>query len=141
MAWQNHLIGLYLGICKHYQYDLWVHAQRFSPNSIPRFSDEEVLTVYLWGVLRGQHKLKGIHTYANDHLRDWFPRLPSYQTFVSRLNRLSPVFAELAMRWESFAFYPGLVESKHIIDSTPIVMARESRRLRAKVSPELANCG
>lgn len=30
---------------------VWTHVTRLSPNSKPRFTDEEVLTVYLFGLL------------------------------------------------------------------------------------------
>ena len=112
-----------------------------SPNRIPHFSDEEVMTVYLWGTLRGYRAITQIHDYAQDHLHDWFPRLPAYQTFVGRLNRLGSVFAELAMRWISCATYSRIVDLRHVIDSIPIVMAIESRRYQAKVASEFANCG
>ena len=33
-----------------------------------------------------------MHRLIEKYWRDWFPRLPSYQTFVLRLNRLEPTF-------------------------------------------------
>ena len=39
--------------------------------------------------------MKQIHNYAKNHLRDWFPKLPSYQAFVNRLNKLSGAFSIL----------------------------------------------
>lgn len=141
MDWQDQLIKLYLDICQPFQYDLWVYGERLSPNNVPQFSDEEVITVYLWGILRGYRTVTKIHDYTQDHLHDWFPKLPAYQTFVDRLNRLESVFQALVMRWISCATYPGVIETKHIIDSIPIVMAVQSRRYKAKVASEFANCG
>ena len=79
MDWQEQLIKLYLDICQPYQEDLWVYGEGMSPNSIPHFSDEEVITVYLWGTLRGFRTITQIHDYVQDHLRVWFPRLSYIQ--------------------------------------------------------------
>ena len=42
------------------------------------FSDEEVITLFLFGVMDKHREIKGIYEYADRHLRDGFPRLPSY---------------------------------------------------------------
>ncbi|MEM8906665.1 MAG: hypothetical protein AAGD05_02360, partial [Bacteroidota bacterium] len=42
-----------------------------------------------------KYKVKSIHAYAKKYLHDWFPSLPSYQTFNNRLNRLAGVFPPL----------------------------------------------
>ena len=41
-------------------------------------------------------KIKQIHEYANDHLRSWFPLLPTYEAFIMRINRLSEALRNLA---------------------------------------------
>ena len=84
MDWQERLIGLYLYICEHYKTHLWVHAQRLSNNSHPKFSDEEVLTLYLFGMMQNHTTIKAIYTYTKDHLSDWFPDLPTYQGYMQR---------------------------------------------------------
>ena len=58
MDWQERLIGLYLYICDHYETHLWVHAQRLSNNDDPKFSDEEVLTLYIFGIMQNTRRLK-----------------------------------------------------------------------------------
>ena len=35
-----------------------------------------------------QNRLSEMHAYANRHLKDWFPTLPSYVAFVQRLNQI-----------------------------------------------------
>lgn len=60
-----------------------------------RFSDKEVLTIFLFGVIKKQKTLKAIYQYTNDHMKDWFPRLPSYVAFIQRLNKVSDVFIPL----------------------------------------------
>ena len=57
------------------------------------FSDEEVMTIYLFGIIDKIRSVKKIYGYAARHLRAWFPKLPSYVAFVQRLNRLADVFA------------------------------------------------
>jgi hypothetical protein len=59
------------------------------------FSDEELITLYLFGVIDKYREIKQTYEYANRHLRDWFSKLPSYVTFVQRLNKVAEVFAPL----------------------------------------------
>ena len=71
-------------ICDVYKSSLCFYCQRFSNNSNPEFTDEEVLTVYLFcGYCQRYFGIKEIHTFAKEYLSSWFPKLPSYQTFVS----------------------------------------------------------
>ena len=53
MDWQDRLITLFLFISKSYEEELCVTAERLSNNATPDFSDAEVLTVYLWGIMVG----------------------------------------------------------------------------------------
>ena len=50
------------------------------------FSDEEGITLFLFGVMDKYQEIKGIYEYADRHLHDWFVRLPSYVAYVQRLN-------------------------------------------------------
>ncbi len=59
------------------------------------FSDEEVITLFLFGVMDKHREIKDIDEYADRHLRDGFPRLPSYVAYVQRLNQVADVFAPL----------------------------------------------
>lgn len=49
--WQTQLITLYLFVCEHFNQGLWIHAQRFAPHADLGFTDEEVVTLYLAGIL------------------------------------------------------------------------------------------
>jgi hypothetical protein len=138
MAWQNQLITLYLTVCEHYQNGLWASVQRFSPYSDLRFSDQEVITLYLFGIMDKQRDIKSIYTQAQRYLRDWFPKLPSYTAYVQRLNRLAACFPALS---ESFCPTHASTSLVGLADSFPIVMAQRSRRYHAKVAPEYASCG
>lgn len=138
MDWQDQLITIYLYICKEYETDLWVYAQRFSSHVDLKMSDEEVISLYLFGIIDGHRTIKQIHTYADRHLRSWFPHLPSYAGYVMRLNRLADVFAPLLERIQS-----GLptTPNKLLIDSFPVALARQGHRFKACVAPEIANHG
>lgn len=88
------LISLYYYVCERYNSTLCWQVQRFSPNSNQgRITDEEIITIYLFCVaFQEKHKLKSMHRYILEHWIDWFPALPSYETFVTRLNRISSIF-------------------------------------------------
>ena len=89
------LVRIYLFICSRYRGRLAAVAQRQSNNADPDFTDEEVLTIYVFGIIKKRSTISEIHEYVEDHFSDWFPDLPSYQSYNRRLNRLSAVFAPL----------------------------------------------
>lgn len=141
MDWQFRLITLYEFICKHYQEDLWVYCQRFSPHTDLTFSDEEVLCIYLWGILDKRRELRAIYDDTQRHLHEWFPRLPSYGGFVQRLNQLADVFVPLLAALQAEFPQTGVLPHVRLLDSMPIRMAHAKRSSRARVAPELANKG
>ena len=93
---------IYLFICSRYRGRLAAAAQRQSNNADPDFTDEEVLTIYVFGLIKKRSTISEIHEYVEDHFSDWFPDLPSYQSYNRRLNRLSAVFAPLVQEALSF---------------------------------------
>ncbi len=93
MDWQDKRIHLYVSICRHSRKHLWIHSQRLSNNPTVTFTDQEVLTVYLFGMMQQHLALKAIYIDTHDHLKAWVPHLPSYSGFIQRLNRLADVFA------------------------------------------------
>jgi hypothetical protein len=131
MDGQNQLITLYLTVCKHYQRGLWTAAQRCSAYSDLSFSDEDVITIYLLGIMDKRRDIKSIYQQARCYWNDWFAHLPSDTAYVQRLNRLA----------ESFCPSQAPMGIAGLVDSFPIVMAQHSRRYRAKVAPEYASCG
>ena len=86
MDWEVELIALYLFVCKHYQNNLAHYCARMTRYADLRFSDEEVLTLYLYGVIEGHRTIQAIHRYAVKHLMDWFPYLSDYKAFDHRIN-------------------------------------------------------
>ena len=62
-------------ICDVHKSSLRFHCQRFSNNSNPEFTDEEVLTIYLFcGYCQRYFNIKEIHTFAKEYLSSWFPK-------------------------------------------------------------------
>lgn len=141
MDWQDRLIGLYLYICQHYKTHLWVHAQRLSNNHHPKFSDEEVLTLYLFGIWQKQTTVKAIYTYTQDHLSDWFPDLPSYQGYVQRLNFLAATFSPLVEQIVADCPILDCFLDTYLVDSFPCVIAHAKRSGKACVADQIASKG
>lgn len=67
MNWQERLLTIYLYICKHYQQALWVYSQRMSHYADLSFSDEEVIAIYLFGVMDKHKAIKGLYAQADRH--------------------------------------------------------------------------
>ncbi len=140
MNWQDQLITIYLYVCKHYQNHLWVYSQRMSNYADLSFSDEEVITLYLFGVIDKNREIKKTYDYADRHLRDWFPLLPSYTAYVQRLNKVADVFAPLLemIQQDQVSQNP---KSVWLMDSFPVALAKQGHRFKACVAQELANAG
>lgn len=139
--WKNTLIRVYLFVCRRWSSGLCAVAQRQSNNSNPDFTDEEVLTIYLFGLIRKRETIKEIHEYAEDHFPEWFPDLPSYGGYVQRLNRLSAAFAPLTEAAIAEVNSEEVIETLRIADSFPVMMAKEKRSSQAKVAPQIADKG
>ena len=139
MDWQTQLITIYLYICKEYQSGLWVYAQRFAPHVELKFTDEEVISLYWFGVMEEHRTLKQTYRYADRHLRNWFPELPTYTAYVTRLNRLADVFAPLLERVQAQSGCRN--QGKLLVDSFPVALAHQGHCFKARVAPELAGHG
>lgn len=138
MDWQDQLISTYVSVCKAYQQNLCGNMVRLSNYVSLTFTDEEVMTIYLNGVISGHYKVKSIYEYTNRHLRDWFPNLPGYEGFNYRINKISHLFEGLVE--ELLAELPADIQQDlpALIDSMPIVMAHGGRRFKACVAQEIA---
>jgi IS5 family transposase len=138
---ETKLIALYLLICRLYDNQPVLKQQRLSNNHQPLFSDEELLTMYLFGHLQGLTTQRRIYAYVCNHWREWFPALPTYQTFNCRLNELVPAFELLIEQLlVSGAGHIGTTDDR-LIDSVPVMLARGTRANRARVALELADTG
>jgi hypothetical protein len=138
MNWEEELITLYLVICKEYKESLWVTCQRFTNGGIKSFTDEEAITLYLFGIRKGLKEIKAIHTHIKEHLNKWFPHLPGYEAFVYRLNKLSESFRGLIERLQAKKVTHS-DNAVYLVDSFPIALAKHQHAYSAKVAPELAS--
>lgn len=136
----NQLIELYCAVCHCYDTGIMAAAQRQSNNFCPQFTDEECITIYLWGIIRQKHEVKAIHQYIKDYYAAWFPKLPSYQAFNKRICYLSDAFRALAGRLLSDAGTDPET-NEYIIDSMPIAVAGNKRSGTARAASELCNKG
>jgi len=148
MDWQRTLVRIYLFVLQALPARRPVgRSARLSNNSEPTFTDEtftdeEVLTIYLFGIIKRRKTIKGIYDYTADHLSGWFPELPSYGGYNQRLNRLNAVFAPLVQKALSEIGGEELpVRSSRIVDSMPIMLASGKRSSNGKVATRLANEG
>lgn len=134
------LIALYYYICEWYDKELRWHCQRFSNYSGDEITDEEILTIYLFIVMEEEKfKVKSIHSHAQRYFYSWFPSLPSYTSFSTRLNRLAPVFPVLVQILINSADKTGIDLDTSVLDSMPIITCSGKRQ--GKVAPELTAKG
>lgn len=134
------LIALYFYVSERYEEELKYCCQRFSNNDEPLFSDAEVLTIYLYCLEQEQRQqVKQIYSYCRDHLLSWFPRLPSYQAFNHRINRLSEVLRRLSEDLLEQASPPDREQQPSLVDSLPIMTYRGAGH--GQVAPEIATKG
>ena len=134
--WQTNLIKLYCAVCDNSS-TIEAEMQRQSNNFRPKFTDEECITVYLWGISQRRFEQKTIYEYTKNHLLEWFPKLPSYQAFSDRLNRLAPAFQALAEIWLHAIGVDWNEQREYIVDSCPIILAKGPRSGHGKVAREL----
>ena len=135
---QRQLIELYLLVCRLYDTQPVLKQQRLS-NFKPEFTDQELVTIYLFGHLQGYFLMRQIYEYTQQHWRAWFPHLPSYQAFNHRLSDLAPAFELLidALLQQANTQLSGAAD--RVIDSVPVILARASRATTAAVAREVAD--
>jgi IS5 family transposase len=138
---ETKLIELYLLICRLYDTKPVLKQQRLSNNHQPLFSDEELLTIYIFGHLQGHTTGRRIYDYIHHHWREWFPAMPAYQAFNRRLNELAPAFELLIEQLLTSAAWQIQPTDDRLIDSVPVMLARATRANRGRVAPDLADTG
>lgn len=136
---QLQLIQLYYYVCHCYDKHLCLHYQRESNNYQPVFTDQEVLTIYLFGVFQKRLTTKDIYTYSVNHWLDWFPHLPSYQGYNHRLNQLYWQFELIIDEIMTQACFQDCYIDISLLDSMPIVLSK--RPYQAKVALQTADKG
>ena len=79
---ENQLIQLYLLVCQIYDNQTVLKSQRLS-NFKPRFTDQELVTIYLFGHLKGLFQKKAIYRFIENYWATWFPRCRVIKPFAS----------------------------------------------------------
>lgn len=135
------LIQLYVLVCQLYDTHGATCFQRLSNNSRPRFTDQELITIYLFGHLQGRFEKKAIYDLIAQYWRPFFPLLPTYQTFCARLNLLLPSFQTLGGVWQAQVRQVELPEGDHLVDSLPVMLAKGGHAYTAHVARDFAAVG
>lgn len=132
------LIKIYHYVCDKYEEELQYHCERFSPNNKPEFTDQEVITIYLFSVYEEQKfKVKQMYDFSKNYLMDWFPKLHSYVAFNTRLNWLCEAIRKLCSCTIE-GFFPKECSSEiSVLDSFPIMTCSGKRT--GKVARELTD--
>ena len=134
------LVKIYCYVCEMYEKELKYLCQRFSNNNNPKFTDQEAMTIYLYSMhIEHRFKVKHIYEFASEHLREWFPQLPSYVAYVNRINRLNEAFKKIVepilTNYQPLDCDTGIT----LIDSMPIITCSANRS--AKVAREITDKG
>lgn len=132
------LVKIYDYVCEKYEQELKYHCQRFTNNNQPGFTDQEIITIYLFALYEEQKlTLKQMYNFTKDYLLSWFPKLASYVAFTTRLNRLScaiKILCSIAIE----EFIPKECSTEFsLLDSFPIITCSGKRK--GKVAPELTD--
>lgn len=132
------LIDIYLKISDLYNKELKFHCQRFTNNNSPKFTDVEIITIYLFAMIENERfTISQIYKFALEYLHSWFPELPSYVAFNTRLNNLAAVFEALSEILMT-ELQPTKKESFiKVLDSMPIITCSGKRK--AKVALEITD--
>lgn len=134
------LIAIYLIISDIYNSELCFCCERFSNNNAPKFTDIEALTVYIYTMTEEQKfKIKHMYKFANNHLKSWFPDLPSYVAFDNRINRLGEAFRKLCQVIIENNLPEDCSESFSLLDSMPVILCSGKRS--GKVAKEITDKG
>jgi Transposase DDE domain len=140
MIIEERLIHVYLFVCDHFP-ALSPMIERYSNNNRPAFTDQEVLTIYLFGIIERRFTVKLLHKYIEEHWLSWFPLLPGYEAYNHRLGVLSPLLPALLEICEHYLSWSTIMPDVYMIDSMPIILARSSRSDGARVAREVADKG
>jgi len=133
------LIRIYFFVCDKFE-ELQFYCERFSNNKQPEFTDQEIMTIYLYAMHHEGHtKIKQIYRFASEWLRSWFPKLRSYQAFNNRLNRLGGAFTRLVEIILTGCRPEDCCLDQSLMDSIPIITCSGKRT--GKVARELTDKG
>ena len=137
-ATQSKLVKIYFFICHKYELELKYQCQRFTNNNSPEFTDQEIMTIYLFCVHAEKRiSISEMHEFILNYYSDWFPKLPSYVAFNTRLNKLVDAFSLLLNNLIT-EFAPTSISNENsLVDSMPIITSSGKRP--GKVAKELTD--
>lgn len=139
---QTQLIQLFTWVCSVYDTHLQGQFQRWSNNpKEPDFSDQELMTIYIFGHLQGHRQCSAIHAYMLQHWLGWFPKLPSYEACNRRLNTFHEIWPTAVQSLCPLLPDVTLTPSDQVLDSVPIMLAVRGRSCHAKVARDQAEQG
>jgi hypothetical protein len=141
MEWKEKLISLYLYISDNKAVKNYLRNIRQSNNYLPEFTDEEAMTIYLYGIHQKRTTVKEIYRYTQQHLKDWFPSLPSYQAFDNRLNTIAGAFGVLTNELVKQGIGGLDFTGESLLDSLPIIVAGNRRSSSASVAKGFCDKG
>jgi len=137
---QSKLVKIYYFVCDLFEKDLQLHCLRYSNNNQPEFTDQEIISIYLFCVhCEGRFTVKNMYKFIQNYYADWFPRLPSYVAFNTRLNRLAIVFPYLLNHILGEYAPIGISSKFSLLDSMPIITCSGKRK--GKVATEITDKG
>jgi len=136
------LIQLYVLVCDLYDRRRRTCFQRISNNLNPGgITDQELVAIYWFAHLHGHFEKKAMHKFIHDSWPAFFPTLPGYPTFVTRLNRLEATFQSLGAELQARLKAEPMPEVDRVIDSLPVMLARGGHAYTATVARAVADVG
>lgn len=135
----KNLTELYYTICQCNDIRFIDKLQHRSNFKAAKFTDRELITAYLWGKSKGFLTRKAIYNFIKEYHHKDFPKLPSYQAFCRRLNRLAEAFIVLAEIWMEQKLAKTDLSSGYVLDSCPVMVSTGSRANSARTARELCN--
>ena len=134
------LVKIYFVVCEKYKNELQYCCQRFTNNNTPEFTDQEIMTIYLFSVhLEQRFRIKQMYDFIKNYFASWFPKLPSYVAFNTRINNLCEAFRILSgSLLQEFAPMDASKQNS-LLDSMPIITCSGKRN--AKVAGEITDKG
>lgn len=136
---QLQLIALYDYVCRCYDTNSDLYFHRQSNNDQPEFTDQELMTIYLFGLIEQRNSLSRTYKYITDHWADWFPKLPSYQAVNRRLNAINDHFPLLIADLITQTQHWPALRDVRLTDSLPILLSK--RPDSARVATDIADKG
>lgn len=122
-------------------FELKYVCQRYSNHAKPEFTDQEIMTIYLFTTSQQRYyNIKEIYTFAKEYLLSWFPKLPSYKQVNYRFNRLSGAIQQLSSNLTNSFLPEGCDLGVSLVDSLSIDACKDRDR-SGKLAPEIADKG